>query len=95
LWEGFAFFENWWYEDMITRLILMRKSKKFIYIAQPLYNYSLRASSMSHSEWNSSDIRAIDQLWLVKRIIEDSDKFELENTDEQYPLIGKYAFCTH
>lgn len=87
LWEGYAFPEKWWFEDMITKLILMRKCRKFVYIAEPLYHYAIIETSLSRSAWKSSDIQGIDQLWLVREIIERADEFGLQNMAEQYPLI--------
>lgn len=87
LWSDFAFPEKWWFEDMITEILVMRKSSKFVYIAEPLYHYAIIETSLSRSEWKSSDIRAIDQLWLVKRIIENIKEFGLENNAEQYNMI--------
>jgi hypothetical protein len=74
----------------------MRKSKKYVYIDEPLYHYVCLETSLSNSGWNSKDIRGIDQLWLVKNIVEHSKEMGVENTASIYPTIlnelGKFLF---
>lgn len=87
IWKDFAFPEKWWFEDMITKFLPMRKCSKFVYIEEALYHYAIMETSLSRSEWKSSDVRSIDQLWLVKEIIDHNNDFKLENNLELYNII--------
>ena len=78
LWENIQFPDGFWYEDMIIRMILFRKSKKFSYINDKLYFYCLHKNNISKSIENTSDNRCLDQYYLVKELVNLSEKLGLD-----------------
>lgn len=64
LYKDIRFPLYFWYEDMFTRMLLMRKSKVIVSTEKSLYNYLRIPTSASSTLWNSANIKCIDQLWL-------------------------------
>ncbi|MFI3326823.1 MAG: glycosyltransferase [Clostridia bacterium] len=90
VWEGFIKRELWknlgfpvgcWYEDIITRIILFRRCKQFEYISESLYYYNLHQNNASKKVWNSGNLKAIDQLYLVDSAIKYCKENGMDNKD--------------
>lgn len=78
VWEGIirrdifvdvSFPEQFWYEDMITKLLIYRIAKKIITIKDCLYYYNFHMRNTSRMIWGSDDIKCLDQLYLPKILI--------------------------
>lgn len=84
LWENIEYPDNYWYEDMIVRMILFRKAKIFSYINDYLYYYCLHENNISKSIEKTTDLRCLDHFFLVSKLSELSNKLELNNKDDLY-----------
>lgn len=62
--------EGFWYEDMITRLLIYRMCKSFVYIDSPLYFHRMHKNNASAKVWSPRSIKALDQFRLAKKITE-------------------------
>lgn len=66
LFKELRFPVGFWYEDIITRLVLMRLSKHFEYVGECLYHYTVHENNASKTVWKSGNMKSIDQLYLAK-----------------------------
>ena len=74
---------GFWYEDMITKMLLTRICHKYAFIERCLYNKRLHDSNASVILWKRNNPKCIDQLYLTMRLTEWGNKeFGLE-TDSQ------------
>lgn len=83
LWRKIMFPEGYWYEDMIIRMILFRKAKKFVYINNVLYSYCIHSNNISKSIEKTTDLKCLDQFFLVKNLYKLSNELQLK---EDYTL---------
>ena len=83
LWSGVirkSLFDNvrfplgYWYEDMMTRNIIVRRAKGISIIKDCLYGYTYNPNSLSTLTWDSRKIKCLDQIFLCKKMDECSDK---------------------
>lgn len=83
LWSGVirkSLFDNvrfplgYWYEDMMTRNIIVRRAKVISIIKDCLYGYTYNPNSLSTLTWDSRKIKCLDQIFLCKKMDECSDK---------------------
>ena len=70
LWNDIRFPQGFWYEDMITKMLLMRKAKKISIINDVLYIKRQHDNNASNTLWKKGNIKSIDQYWLVKQCTE-------------------------
>lgn len=70
LFEKVRFAEGFWFEDMMTRMLLARLAKVYCSLEDCLYAYSLNPYSLGHSISLSSNIKSIDNVFLVKALYE-------------------------
>lgn len=82
LWSGVirkALFDNvrfplgYWYEDMMTRNIIVRRAKVISIIKDCLYGYTYNPNSLSTLTWDSKKIKCLDQIFLCKKMDECSE----------------------
>lgn len=66
LWERVRFPVGYWYEDMITRILIMRLAKTFVMIDKPLYSKLKCNDNASTSLWNASNPKSIEAYYLAK-----------------------------
>lgn len=64
LWNDVRYPKRYIFEDIVTKYIICRKSKKYARTNQIVYNYRLRQGSSSHS----GDNRKLDCLWVMDKI---------------------------
>lgn len=57
---------GFWYEDMVGRLLLMRKCRTFVFEQEPLYQYALHLDNASKKVWRKDSQKALDQLHLAR-----------------------------
>lgn len=70
IWETYRFPEGYWYEDMITRFVLMRKSKQIEIVEDVLYYYSIHSTNASRNVWNRGNIKCLDEIYLIKNMLD-------------------------
>lgn len=96
IWSGIfkrTMFDNvrfpigYWYEDMIMRLILMRKCQQFEYLDENLYFYNIHTNNASKVVWKSNDTKCLDQYFLAKKLVEYSNKINLKDNGEVYLIL--------
>ena len=87
LWDDFRFPEGFWYEDSINRLIIMRKCKKFEYIDESLYFYNIHSKNASKFVWNKSNIKSLDQYFLIKKLVEYGEFLKLPKDKTLYRIL--------
>lgn len=87
IFKDIVFPPNYWFEDMITRMLILRRCNTFKYIKDCLYNYSVRENSATKTQGKGQNIRNIDQLYLVSQIYKYSNKLGIKNDKTFYKLI--------
>lgn len=87
IWNDFRFPVGYWYEDMITRVIIMRKCKQFEYIDEDLYFYNVHLNNASKIIWSKKSIKCLDQYFLLEKLLEYSKKINLSEDDTLYRII--------
>lgn len=78
---------GFWYEDMITRLLLLRLSRVFIYLPDVLYHHRIHAANASSAVWSDRRYKALDQLFLARDIVACSDGLGLASNVWAYRLL--------
>lgn len=87
LWNDFRFPLHYWYEDMITRVIIMRKCKQFEYMNENLYFYNVHLNNASKIIWSKKNIKCLEQYFLLEKLMEYSDKENLPQDSALYKII--------
>lgn len=85
LFTGICFPENYFFEDMITRMFILKKVKIFVAMDDLLYHYVKHENSATKRQGKKSNIHNLDQFYLVEKILENA-----ECIDE---VLLKLAFC--
>ena len=79
LWSGVirkSLFDNarfpigYWYEDMMTRSLIMRRARKVCIIEDCIYGYTVNTQSLTHFTWDSHKVKCLDQVFLAKNFWE-------------------------
>lgn len=70
LFNKLRFPSGFWYEDMVTSLLLVQKATKIVIINSPLYKYLWHGGNASKNLWKTSSIKSIDQFWLAYQCAE-------------------------
>lgn len=85
LFSRVRFPEDYWYEDMIMRITLMRLSNVYATIPKILYHKTSHSNNASIKLWKRGTAKSIDQYWLPTQLISYQIK-ELEQpvNDGQY-----------
>lgn len=58
---------GYWFEDMMTRSLIMRRAKKFVIVEDCLYGYTCNPKSLTSVTWDSHKIKCLDQIFLAKK----------------------------
>jgi glycosyltransferase involved in cell wall biosynthesis len=96
IWEGISKREMWdkvrfpvgfWYEDVITKIILMRICTKFECVGEALYYYYLHENNASKKVWNSENIKSLDQYFIIEELLKYSLKLGLPLDGSIYKLL--------
>lgn len=61
---------GFWYEDMITRMLLSRICRRYAFIEKCLYSKTVHSANASSVLWNSADSKCIDHLFLLMKFTE-------------------------
>lgn len=89
LWSGFGFPHGYWYEDMITRSVLYRRSKVLVNISDTCYLKRIHDQNASVVLWNSRSYQSMDQFFLTKKLAEFGEKFGIMVDEVQYRILLK------
>ena len=84
LWRDIQFPNGFWYEDMIIRMILFRKAKKFAYINDKLYYYCVHKNNISKKIEKTTDTKCLDHYYLVKQLVNLSESIGLQMDEALY-----------
>ncbi len=87
LFDNFRFSENFWYEDMITRVIIYRKCKRFDFLNEPLYHYIQHETNISKKVEKNADEKCLDQYFLALKLYDLSNKIGLKNDEVLYKIL--------
>lgn len=87
LFNDFRFTEGFWYEDMITRVIIYRKCKRFEFLNEPLYHYIQHETNISKKVEKNSNEKCLDQYFLTLKLYDLSNKIGLENNENLYKIL--------
>ena len=96
IWEGISKREMWnkvrfpmgfWYEDIITKIILMRMCTRFECVGEALYYYFLHENNASRKVWNSKNIKSLDQYFILEELLKYSRKLGLPLDKSTYKLL--------
>lgn len=68
LFEKVCFPVGFWYEDMITRLLLYRMCRRFVYVDSTFYRYRMHGNNASKKVWSARNYKALDQYYLLDEI---------------------------
>ena len=80
--------EGFWYEDMITKMLLSRICRRYAFIDACLYNKTLHRQNASKTLWRSGHPKCIDQLYLLMHLTEYGNQvLHLKSDDTQMLLI--------
>lgn len=81
---------GFWYEDMVTRILLARKAKRIATINKALYKKTIHSNNASKVIWKDGNIKAVDQYWLAKSFSDYSiHKLSLPVDDILYNILLK------
>jgi len=61
---------GFWYEDMITRMLLIRKTNSIAIVGKTLYFKLIHKENASKILWKNADIKSADQYWLARSFSE-------------------------
>lgn len=68
MFEKTRFNVGFWFEDMITKVLLGRQSCRSVVLCDCLYNYTLHEGNASDVLWKATAAKALDQLFLPMRL---------------------------
>lgn len=96
IWEGISKREMWdkvrfpvgfWYEDVITKIVLMRMCTKFECVGEALYYYYMHENNASKKVWNSENIKSLDQYFIIEELLKYSRKLGLLIDESVYKIL--------
>lgn len=69
LWNEFRFPEGYWYEDIITRFVILRSASTIETIDDVLYYYSMHDSNASKAVWKRCELKCFDEIYLIDTVL--------------------------
>ena len=69
---------GYWYEDMITRLLIYPLCKTFVYINKSLYYYRFHSNNASAVLWKSVNKKSLDQYYLAEKCFHICEKLNVK-----------------
>ncbi|MEG1011364.1 MAG: glycosyltransferase [Ruthenibacterium sp.] len=87
LFSDIRFPDGFWYEDMITRMLLMRKSRCFVSLHAALYTHTEHRSNASKTVWDSGNIKCLDQYFLSEAMARYGESIGLGRDNGLYPVL--------
>lgn len=77
LFDKIRFPEGYWYEDIMMRFILMRKSQRYEHIDENLYFYAIHKNNASKNLWKKSSLKSLEFYILLQELLRINDEFKL------------------
>lgn len=93
IFERTRFNVGFWYEDMITKVLLGRQSRRTVLLSDCLYDYTLTGSNSSDVLWRSTSTKALDQLILPMRLYAFSEQVLGLPHDEALDCLMIHELC--
>lgn len=93
MWEKTRFNEGFWYEDMLTKLLLGRQSRRTVILSDCLYNYTLTGSNSSDTLWKATSPKSLDSLYLPMRLFAFSNNVLQLQHDAPLDAIIVHELC--
>ena len=87
LFEDFRFPEDFWYEDMITSMIIYRKCKTFEFLDEPLYYYVQHTNNISKKVEKTSEVKCLDQYFLMVELYNLSHEINMMDDEIFYKIL--------
>lgn len=87
LFECVRFPIGYWYEDMITRMLIYRQSNTFINIGETLYYKLVHKNNASTVIWSNKSNKCLEQLYLIEMLCDDNSKLHLNEDVSFYRTI--------
>lgn len=78
LFNDIRFPEGYWYEDIMMRFILMRKSQRYEHIDENLYFYAIHKTNASKRLWKKSSLKSLEFYILLEELLKINDEFGLK-----------------
>lgn len=91
LFDNIKFPSGFWYEDMITKMALLRFCSKIVTVSDKLYSYRVHSLNASKTIWKSRNIKAVDQFWLAVQLNEYCNKYLEKDTYSYCVLLGEFG----
>lgn len=76
--ENVRFPVGYWFEDMVTRMLLFRQSQSFVDVGETLYFKLAHEHNASSVLWSNRKYKSLEQLYLPQLLIEEGRKIGLE-----------------
>lgn len=61
---------GFWYEDMITSLLLFKLAKRIVILGDSLYVKIIHNRNASKILWSNGNIKSVDQYWLARELVD-------------------------
>lgn len=87
LFDNICFPEGFWYEDMITRILLYRQAKVYFNIGNTLYYKLIHKNNASRKVWSNRSYKSLEHIYLTQDLIEASNKLGLKEDEWLYKCI--------
>lgn len=87
LWSNIRFPNEYWYEDIIIKLVILRSCHSFISISDCLYYYVINKNSTSKKQMTSSIVKSADQCFLIEYYLKKLEELNIENDSGLYLLL--------
>lgn len=92
IFKNIKFPTSFWYEDMITKMALLRFCKKIVVTSEILYYYRVHNTNASKILWKSKNVKSVDQYWLAVQLNEFCKRNLLALDDYSYSvLLGEFG----
>ncbi len=90
--ENISFPDSYWYEDMIVRFLLYRRSRIFVNISEPLYFRVLHDNQITNLMPSSGSAQCLEHLYLIEQLVDENIKNDLGN--DVYLYINVLLECS-
>lgn len=96
IWENFCFPKNSWYEDIVNTMYIYSVSKTIATIDKVLYYKRAHSTNASNILWKENNIKCLDQLYLVKSLVNLKDKYNINSNKVSFLCelneLGEYLY---
>lgn len=87
LFENIRFPVGFWYEDMITRALLLRKSRCFANVRATLYAHTEHPQTASRTVWANTSMKSLDQYFLAAALAAYGEQIGLGRENGLYAVL--------